>query len=204
MSDHSNKPNPAELKRKLDVFSAMMLSLESILGTGVFISLGLGADVAGNTVIPAVGCAAILAICNGMSSDQLAANHPVSGGTYEYGYRWLSPGLGFTAGWMFMCAKSASAATAALGVSEYALQHWNAARTYFIPIALFATTVLTLITLTGMELSSRANTIIVSMTVVALLGFIFSGVRSNTIVELIGIPIRGDGLNWLGRALLYG
>jgi len=80
MSDNSNEPNPAELKRELGVFSAMMLGLGSILGTGVFVSLGLGADVAGNTVIPAVGCAAILAICNGMSSAQLAANHPVSGG----------------------------------------------------------------------------------------------------------------------------
>ena len=98
MSDHSNEPNPAELKRELGVFSATMLGLESIIGTGVFVSPGLGADVAENTVIPAVGCAAILAICNGMSSDQLSANHPVSGGTYEYGDRWLSPGLGFTVG----------------------------------------------------------------------------------------------------------
>ena len=98
MSDNSNEPNPAELKRELGVFSVMMLGQGSILGTGVFVRLGLGADVAGNIVILAVGCAAILAICNGMRSAQLAANHPVCGGTYEYGYRWLSPGLGFTAG----------------------------------------------------------------------------------------------------------
>jgi YD repeat-containing protein len=32
----------------------------------------------------------------------VAANAPVSGGTYEYGYRWLHPALGFTAGWMFL------------------------------------------------------------------------------------------------------
>ena len=46
------------------------------------------------------------------ASAQLAASHPVSGGTYEYGYRYLGPSLGFVAGWMFLCAKSASAATA--------------------------------------------------------------------------------------------
>jgi len=50
---------------------------------------------------------------------QLAANHAVSGGTYEYGYRYLNPLLGLIAGWVFLCAKTASAATAALGFAAY-------------------------------------------------------------------------------------
>ena len=60
----------------------------------------------------------------GMQSDdiytsaQLAAAHPVSGGTYEYGYRFLTPTLGFLAGWMFLLAKSASAATARLSPTD--------------------------------------------------------------------------------------
>ena len=91
-----------------------MLGLGSIIGTGVFISLGIGASIAGPIILPAIGLAGLVALCNGLSSAQLAANHPVSGGTYEYGHRWLNPSLGFVAGWMFLCAKSASAATAAL------------------------------------------------------------------------------------------
>jgi basic amino acid/polyamine antiporter, APA family len=47
---------------------------------------------------------------------------PVSGGTYEYGYAYLTPRLGFTAGWMFLCSKTASAGTAALGFGGYLLQ----------------------------------------------------------------------------------
>jgi APA family basic amino acid/polyamine antiporter len=62
----------------------------------------------------AIAAAALVAVCNGLSSARLAASHPVSGGTYEYGYRYLSPSLGFAAGWMYLCAKTASAATAAL------------------------------------------------------------------------------------------
>ena len=53
---------------------------------------------------------------------QLAANHAVSGGTYEYGYRYLNPLLGLIAGWVFLCAKTASAATAALGFAAYFLR----------------------------------------------------------------------------------
>lgn len=111
-------PHPGgELKRELGVFHAVLLGLGSILGTGVFVSIGIAAGVAGPAVLVAIVLAAVLALCNGLSSAQLAAAHPVAGGTYEYGYKYLHPKLGFTAGWLFLLAKSASAATALLAVT---------------------------------------------------------------------------------------
>ncbi len=104
------------LRREIGLFGAVMLGLGSILGTGVFVSLAHATELAGPWVLLAIVLAGLLAYCNAMSSAQLAAAYPVSGGTYEYGYRVLNPTLGFTAGWMFLLAKSASAATAALGV----------------------------------------------------------------------------------------
>jgi basic amino acid/polyamine antiporter, APA family len=92
------------------------MGLGSIVGTGLFVSLGIAAGVAGSGILVALVLAALLALCNGLSSAQLAAAHPVSGGTYAYGYRFLSPAFGFAAGTMFLLAKSASAATAALGL----------------------------------------------------------------------------------------
>ena len=171
-----------ELKRELGVFQAMMLGLGSILGTGVFVSIGLGADVAGASVVLAVVLAAGLATCNGLSSAQLAANHPVSGGTYEYGYRWLSPRLGFTAGWMFMCAKSASAATAALSVSAYVLQQFSLSDMLVLPAALIIILIVTCLTLSGIKRSSRVNTIIVSITIISLLFFIGAAFKVTNIV----------------------
>ena len=111
----------SSLHRTLGLPGALMMGLGSMVGTGVFVSIGLGAGVAGPAILPAIVAAAFVALCNGLSSAQLAAAHPVSGGTYEYGYRFLNPWLGFSAGWMFLCAKSASAATAALGFSGYLL-----------------------------------------------------------------------------------
>ena len=171
-----------ELKRELGVFQAMMLGLGSILGTGVFVSIGLGADVAGASVVLAVVLAAGLATCNGLSSAQLAANHPVSGGTYEYGYRWLSPRLGFTAGWMFMCAKSASAATAALSISAYVLQQFSLSDMLVLPAALIIILIVTCLTLSGIKRSSRVNTIIVSITIISLLCFIGAAFKVTNIV----------------------
>ena len=109
------------LRREVGLAGAILLGLGSMVGTGVFVSTGLAAGIAGPALLAATFLAALVATANGLSSAQLAAARPVSGGTYEYGYLWLSPAFGFTAGWMFLLAKSASAATAALGLSGYLL-----------------------------------------------------------------------------------
>lgn len=165
-----------ELKRQVGVFGATMMGLGSILGTGIFVSIGIAAGVAGPSVVLAIAVAALVAACNGLSSAQLAANHPVSGGTYEYGYRWLNPTLGFTAGWMFLCAKSASAATAALGLAGYALHALGSQQSQWIPPLAFATVVcLTMLVLTGIKRSNQVNLVIVSVTLLSLATFVIAG-----------------------------
>jgi len=46
----------------------MLLGLGSILGTGVFVSLSVAAGAGGPLVVFAIAVAAIVAICNGLSS----------------------------------------------------------------------------------------------------------------------------------------
>jgi APA family basic amino acid/polyamine antiporter len=165
------------LRREVGIFGATMMGLGAMVGTGIFVSIGNAAGSAGPAVILAVAVAAMIAAFNGLSSAQLAAAHPVSGGTYEYGYRLLHPSLGFTAGWMFVCAKSASAATAALGFAGYVLnvfgQHDSVWR---ILLALLAVTVFTVLVSFGIRRSSNINSIVVSITLLALLVFIVVGI----------------------------
>ena len=161
--------SPNQLQRVVGLPGAILMGLGSIMGAGVFVSLGLGEEIAGPSVLLALALAAVVAICNGLSSAQLAANHPVSGGTYEYGHRWLTPSLGFTAGWMFLCAKSASAATAALGFAMYL------APDYLLPVSLATVAGLTVITLTGMQRSNAVNAVIVSAVLLTLLAFMAVG-----------------------------
>lgn len=164
----------AQLKRELGVWGATLMGLGSIVGTGVFVSIGIAAGVAGPAVILAVAIGAIVAICNGLSSAQLAASHPVSGGTYEYGYRYLTPAMGFTAGWMFLVAKSASAATAALGFAGYLFNTFGWDAQGVVPVALLAVAVLTLVVLSGIRRSNLANTVIVGVTLLALAVFVIA------------------------------
>jgi APA family basic amino acid/polyamine antiporter len=163
------------LTRDIGLMGAVTMGLGAILGTGVFVSIGIAAGIAGPAVILATALAAALAICNGLSSAQLAASHSVSGGTYEYGYQYLNSSLGFTAGWMFLLAKSASAATAALGFAGYLLHTLGFSQQYRIPLAFAAVVLVTLTVLGGMRRTTMINILVVSVTLLALLMFVILG-----------------------------
>ena len=166
-----------QLRREIGVFGATLMGLGSIVGTGVFVSIGIAAGIAGPSVIIAVAIGAVVATCNAFNSAQLAANHPVSGGTYEYGYKYLNHWLGFIAGWMFLLAKSASAATAALGFAGYLLNAFGINNQIWLVLtALTAVVVLTIVVLSGIRRSNVTNIIIVSITLFSLAVFILVGV----------------------------
>ncbi|AUT03482.1 amino acid permease [Nostoc sp. CENA543] len=164
--------SPPQLQRELGVFGATLMGLGSIVGTGVFVSIGIAAGIAGPSVILAVAIGAIVATCNGLNSAQLAANHPVSGGSYEYGYKYLTPAFGFTAGWMFLVAKTASAATAALGFAGYLLNLLGVSSGWTIPIAVLAVLIMTVVVLSGIKRSNLVNILIVTATLLSLFVFI--------------------------------
>jgi basic amino acid/polyamine antiporter, APA family len=170
-----------ELKRTVGVGGAVLLGLGSIIGTGIFVSIGLAADVAGPSVLLAVLIAAGVATANGLNSAQLAAAHPVSGGTYEYGYRLLNPAFGFTAGWTFLLAKTASAATAALGFAGYLLTALDAnGRWTRIAVAAAAVVLLTALVLSGLRRSNWLNGMLVVLACGALVTFVIAGASRVT------------------------
>ncbi len=172
-----------QLARLLGFRDAVLLGLGSILGTGVFVSLGLAADLAGNWTLLAVVLAAGLAGCSGMSAAQLAAVYPSSGGTYEFGTRLLSPSVGFVAGWMFLCSKSASAATAALGLAGYLALAAPAAWTAGRPPVLSAVVVvvgLTVLVRSGVKRTALINAVLVAGTLLSLAVFCGLGLVAST------------------------
>ena len=174
------------LKRVIKVPGAIMMGLGSIIGTGIFVSIAIATQIAGNGILFAIIIAALLAILNGLSSAQLAAAHPVSGGTYEYGYRFLGSYFGFTAGWMFMTAKSASAATAVLGCIGYLFYAFNieSNHTIFILASLSLLWIVTILVSGGIRRSNLANKLIVSITLFGLAALILSALFVN------GLPIE--------------
>lgn len=203
----ANRTSSPLLKREIGVLGATLMGLGSIVGTGVFVSIGIAAGIAGPAVILAVAIGAIVALCNGLNSAQLAANHAVSGGTYEYGYKHLNPWLGFTAGWMFLLAKTASAATAALGFGSYLLNAIGLNQQgLLIPTALAAVVVLTLTVWSGIKRSNIVNIIVVSITLLSLGFFVLAGIPiavTNSVAHLTPLFQGSIGTVLHASALMF-
>ncbi|HEX6125671.1 MAG TPA: APC family permease [Pyrinomonadaceae bacterium] len=116
MNDERDTANPAsDLRRDLRLIDAVGIGLGAIIGAGIFVVTGVAAGVAGPAFLIGLLLAGLAATCNALSSAELAATYPESGGTYEYGYRLIHPIAGFTAGWMYLAGKLAAGGMVALG-----------------------------------------------------------------------------------------
>jgi basic amino acid/polyamine antiporter, APA family len=175
-----------ELSRAIRTPGAILMGLGSIIGTGIFVSIAIATQVAGNGIVIAIVIAAVLATFNGLSSAQLAAAHPVSGGTYEYGYRFINSWFGFTAGWMFMVAKSASAATAVLGCAGYLFYAFGISDgTWLLPLSgLLLLLLMTVLVSGGIRRSNTANKWIVTVTLAGLAALVI------TALFVSGVPVQ--------------
>ncbi|MGM7667428.1 APC family permease [Microbacterium sp. A93] len=113
MGDH------AGLQRRLGLPGAVVIGIGSMVGAGVFTALGLAAARAGTLLLIALALAGVVAWINALSTAQLAAVHPTSGGAYTFGRRQLGEWAGFLAGWGFVTGKSASIAAMAYTFALY-------------------------------------------------------------------------------------
>ncbi len=171
-----NEPSYSDLRRELNLTDAVGIGLGAIIGAGIFVVTGVAAGVAGPAFLIGLLIAGVAATCNALSSAELAAAYPQSGGTYEYGYRLLHPAFGFAAGWMFLASKLAAGGTVALGFGSYFGQIFPAVPQRY--AAVTAAVLLTAANLFGIKKAGRFNTAIVSITLLTLVYFVVSGIPS--------------------------
>jgi APA family basic amino acid/polyamine antiporter len=166
------------------------------VGAGIFVVSGVAAGIAGPAFLLAHLIAGAAATANALSSAQLAAAYPLSGGAYEYGYRVLSPVWGFAAGWAFLTSKVAAAGTVALGLAAYleALLPGVSPRA----LAVGAVVVFTALNWFGVRRSSRVNLLIVLASVGSLLLFVAVGAASFDRANLT--PFAPEGWRSVLRA----
>jgi basic amino acid/polyamine antiporter, APA family len=165
-----------ELRRHLGLLDAVGIGFGAIVGAGIFVVTGVAAGIAGPALLAGLLLAAIAATANALSSAQLAAEYPVAGATYEYGYRLLGPWYGFAAGWMFLASKIAAAGAVALGLAAYLDPLLPGIRPRAISVA--AIVVFTALNYVGVRRSSRANLAIVAVSLLSLLVFVAAGLPS--------------------------
>lgn len=189
------------LRRELGLIDAVGIGFGAIVGAGIFVVTGVAADIAGPAFLVGLVLAAVAATCNALSSAELAAEYPQSGGTYEYGYRVLSPWAGFAAGWMFVISKIAAAGTVALGLAGYLALILPGAPPR--AIAVGAILVFTALNYFGVRRSSRANLLIVAVSLSSLLLLTLAGLPGVRLDNLTPFAPFGWGAVLESAAILF-
>ena len=141
-----------------------------MLGAGVFTVFGPAAQSAGTLLPLALLVAALVATANALSTAQLAQEHPVAGGAYAYGRRYLGPWPGYVAGLMFVVGKLASCCAIALTVGAYA---WPGQERV---VAIAAVLVMAAINAAGVTRTARTAAVTVGVVVAVLVLAIVIGV----------------------------
>lgn len=151
------------LSRRLTLPDAVAIGLGSMLGAGVFAVWAPALGAAGAGILIALAIAAFVAFANATSAAQLAAVHPVSGGTYAYARAEIGPWAGFIAGWCFLIGKLASAAAMAMTFAAYAAPAgWER------PVAISAVALLAAVNCLGVTRTALATRILVLITLIGL------------------------------------
>ena len=175
----SSAATATRVRRELGLLDAVLVGMGSIVGAGAFVGIGIAVEIAGPAVILAITVAALVAVCNGLSDAELAANHPVAGGAYEYGYKFLNPSIGFLAGWLFLCGASAAAAAAALSAGGYLLGLFGVPdELWRIGLGLAIVILLTFAVLGGARPSTFTTAVTAVIALTSLLVFILLGIPS--------------------------
>jgi basic amino acid/polyamine antiporter, APA family len=197
----AKKQDKGELKRDLRLLDAIGIGLGAIIGAGIFVVTGVAAGVAGPSFLIGLFLAGIVATFNALSSAQLAATYPQSGGTYEYGYQVLNPWLGFAAGWVFLASKLAAAGTVALGFASYFTALFPIASERM--MAVIAAIILTVVNYFGIRRTGNLNTFIVLISVASLALFILAGIPSIRSENLVPFAPQGWRGTLEATALLF-
>jgi APA family basic amino acid/polyamine antiporter len=164
------------LFRVLTLKDAVGVGLGAIIGAGIFVVTGVAAGISGPAFIISLILAGTVATFNALSSAQLAAKYPQSGGTYEYAYQLINPAWGFSAGWMFLMSKLAAGSIVAIGFGNYFFQIVPLGSPLLLSLA--AIVLLTFANIFGIKKTGNLNLFIVGFTIVSLLYLIFSGVTN--------------------------
>lgn len=161
----TTNPTSAELSRQISLSDAVVIGLGSMIGAGVFVAFGPATNAAGTGVLVALVIAGIIAYCNAVASAQLAAQYPVSGGTYIYGRERLNDWAGFVAGWGFVIGKTASCTAMALTFGTYAVPNSPGAQRV---IAILAVAALAALNYRGVTRTVQMTRILLTLTLTSL------------------------------------
>ena len=167
----------AELKRTLGLWGATAVGVASIIGTGIFVLIGVASGIAGPAVIISFLVAGFTALLTGLSTAELSSFITEAGGSYIYTTKAFGRFPGFVIGWMKSFDYIVGASAVAIGFAAYFLYFVGvpSAVGLLVLVGTIWPLVLMALNLVGMKEASGTNSVLVALKVSALVLFIAVG-----------------------------
>ena len=166
-----------KLQRTLSLPGAIAVSVGGML-SGIFVLPGLAVGITGSSVWLAFLVAALCILPAVLSKSELATSMPKSGGTYVYIERAFGPLFGTISGlglWLSLLLKSAFSL---VGLSAYLYVLIEVDSSLTKSIALFSLLLILLLNIFGVKKVEKTQLLIVSISVLSLVGLIIFGFGS--------------------------
>ncbi|MFA5861363.1 MAG: amino acid permease [Candidatus Thermoplasmatota archaeon] len=112
-----SKDPSKSLKKTLTALDLTVLGVGAIIGAGIFVYAGLGAQIAGPHIIWSFVLVGIICALAGLAYAEMAAAIPTSGSAYAYTYSALGETMAWVLGWALVLEYAVGAAAVAIGWS---------------------------------------------------------------------------------------
>ncbi|MBX2841055.1 MAG: amino acid permease [Flammeovirgaceae bacterium] len=116
---YKKKIVPITFERTVGLFGATTIGVGALMGAGVYVLIGLAADIAGPSVWLSYAICGGLAFLTAFLFAELARKVPASGGAYGYVYSTLGSLEGFITGWFLALGSVFACGLYAIGFAEY-------------------------------------------------------------------------------------
>jgi APA family basic amino acid/polyamine antiporter len=187
-----------QLKKNLTAFDLALLGIGSVVGTGIFVVTGQGAQLAGPGILLSFIIAAVTCGFCALTYSELACMFPVAGSTYSYTYVAFGEVIAWIIGWDLMLEYLVAASAIASGWSSTFAGLLESAGLKLpkafvttplqggiidVP-AILITLLITMILYVGVRESAKFNNIIVLVKIAVILLFLFLGIRHVSLSNL--------------------
>jgi APA family basic amino acid/polyamine antiporter len=182
--------------KKMKVLTATLIVIASMIGTGVFTSLGfqlMGVH-SGFGILMLWLVGGVIALCGALSYGELASAMPRSGGEYHYLSKIFHPFAGFLSGWVSATvAFAAPTALAAMALGTYVNKVFPSANP-----AILAAAVIILVTFIhsfNLRQSARFQNIFTILEIGLILFFVIAGFMIATPQSISLLPQQSTAVN---------
>ena len=200
---------PAGYARRIGLFSATMLVVGGIIGSGIFLNPAIVAQRLGDPTLTllAWGIGALVALLGAFIFAELGARVPRAGGGYVYLRDAFGPLSAFLYGWALLLA-IASGAIAAVAVTfaRYAAALLALPESAHVPLATGAVVLLSVVNVIGVRPGTWTQNLftilkLAALAAVVVAGIAYSGIGAESVRDAAAAP-RGSVIAAMGAALV--